>query len=239
MSKVAALGPFLAANAVPLALTAAGVIGEGMAQRKTQREQDDINRQWLEMQERKKATFEESNADRIAANQQSLAEYLSGADETSRMDVVADEEARLFDRGTENIPLVPDSLAGDELIAGAKFGSKNFKDFAGKKLAEATQEARDRIKALAKTNAYGGSFGGLALDRGLAGRTASQDIGFENEMGMVDLGTLNRWQTVEPERLEYESTGLGSLLTTLGGNMMGAPVYAPMSSPRPRPRPVR
>lgn len=225
MTKVAAFLPALgltggAALAAGAALTGVGMLGQRAAMNKVRNEQEAINNQWIAFQNQKKAQAEASDAARREDNYGRLDEFLSGADQQSREQVIDEEAARLTEGATASMP-DPEAPVGDDLIKGATFGSQVFKDYAGDAIAKATREARDLLAARSKVAAYGGSFGGMGTTRNEAMGDAASRIGFNNEMRGIDAGTLARWQSVQPEILQYQDTGLADLLTGLGGNMMG------------------
>lgn len=265
MSKIASfLGPLLGVGAgatggsmlssmLPgLLVSAVGSLGETFAQNAVYDEQQRINNTWEEFQKRKQDASDVEDERNRQQNENVMANMLEGSTQEAREQVIETETDRLYDF------IAPEqTTVADALLSGDKFSSENFRTETGKKLATATKEARERIKALAEVSSYGGTRGGMAADRSLAGHRAMQDIGSTNEKRNIDSSTLQRWQSVQPEMLQYQSTGLGSLLSGLGGNMMSnaafgstgtptapagfTPTYSAWTPPpaptRPRPRP--
>jgi len=221
MTKVAALAPQLIAS---LAMTAAATGIDAYGRRQVRKDQDAANTAWLDYQRRNKARFE-------------------GLDESSRAE--ADRLEGIY--GANEL----DALAQDTLLSGQDPGRSDVFDTAmAKSLADATAEARKRIQGLAKASAYGGGtqFGqGQVL--GEAFQDAGTSIGFTNNERRGNTGTLQRYQTVQPEVFEYEQSPLvpilqaGSMIVGgMGpdqwGKMFGGGGLAPTSSIRPLPRPA-
>lgn len=213
-----------------------GIAGGNAARRRTARRQDESIADWLAYQAGAKAEAEASVDANRERNYGALGGALEGADVDARNALIGTETDRVF-----NLSDAPDP--------GFELPWVNPKTFAGRKLAEATREAREMIRAQSRTRATTDSFGGMGRARGDAMTGAGNDIAFNNEMSGIDLGVLAKKQAVQPITYQHNSTGLGELLTSVGSSMLGsglADVFtgaaatpaAPGTSIRPVPRPA-
>lgn len=224
MSKIAALAASLGVAPAVLGggLALLGSLGSAAAQRRVADEQEAINNQWVAFQQRKQAEADLEDARLRDNSYESLADYLDKAGGEARTENINTETDRLTDLAAERAQATLGATS-DALFAGdgANTGSAQFKRTVGKDLQEALGEARDRVRALMRTSAYGGSYGGMGITQGEAYNNAAEGIGFNNELRGIKGNTLNRFQQIEPERLQYQSTGFGELLTGIGGSLLG------------------
>lgn len=244
MTKLAAvLGPSMLQG---LGIAAIGKLGESAAQRNVYGKQKRINADWIDFQRGKQEAADVTDAAYRDKSYADLGRAMSGAAAPAREAGIAAEADRLT-RAMTGAAVTPE----EAIVSGAQFGSSEFRDVVGRKVAEATARARDQIAALAKSSAYGSTTGGMATTRGLALSEGARGIGMTNENRLTDLGTLQRWQSVQPEVLQYQSTGLGDLMMqagygtissgqplfggAAGGGAMGSSV---VPVPRPVPRPA-
>lgn len=187
-------------------LTGAGLLGSSSSQRSTQRKQDQAIEDWLAYQERAKDVAREATDANRELNYAALDESLAGATEEARRDYIGSEADRLYEGSLIDAPeldLAPNNAS--------------YSEYLGRQLADATNSARELIKAQTKTKAYGGS----SRDRGSTMRGSASDIGFNNMQSLQDLAVLQRKQSVEPIMYQHESTGLGELMATVGSSMFG------------------
>lgn len=181
-----------------------GLIGGIGARNKAARTQDAAIQKWYDYQNKAKAAADTAIDANRETNYGTLTGLYPGATLEGRQDVINTEADRLYQG----------SLAED-------FTGPGTTSFEARKLAEATQEARDMIRAQAFTRAHGNSFGGMTSRRNLDMGAAARDIGRTNENSMLDLGVLAKKQAVQPVMYQYNSTGLGEMLTGFGANMLG------------------
>lgn len=256
MTKVAALAPTLLAS---LGMAAAATAIDAYGQRQVRKDQERANAAWLDYQRRNKARFEGMEESERANAEAAFRENLAMQDQGSREGIIDTEATRLEDIYGGGL----DDLSRDVLASGQDPGRSEVFDTAmASSLAEATAEARKRMQGLAKASAYGGGtqFGqGQVLGGAL--QEAGTDIGFANTNRMGNTGTLQRYQTVQPEMFEYKQSPLvpllqaGSMIVggmdpTKFGAMFGTPIPAgaPTTAltgsawtgvPRPQPRPAQ
>lgn len=186
------------------ALTGLGLLGSRSAARKAQRQQDAAIADWIAYQDEAKDWFEPRADANREANYVALNDLLSGATLEARNQLIGDETDRLYG-----------------LMTQPEYTGAGTTPFEARKLAEATQQAREMIRANAKTRSYGNSFGGMSTVRDRAMREGASDIGFNNEMTLGDMSVLQKKQSVQPVMYQYNSTGLGDLMTSFGANMLG------------------
>lgn len=244
MSKIAAISPALLGS---LALGAGASLLTSSGLRATQRRNDAAKAAWLDYQNRNKARLEgREDANREKA-QTAAGESLRMQSQASREGVIDAEAARLEENYGAGLP----DIARDTLASSQEAGrSEVFDTEMAKSLAKATAEARDRIKALAKSSAYGGGTQfGMGQTLNDAYGDAATEIGFVNDQRRGDIGILARHQQVQPEIFEYSPSPMVSLMQAgsaiLGGmdpsslsGLFGAGGGAMASSIRPKARPT-
>lgn len=244
MSKIAALAPQLPAS---LALAGASTMIDAAGRRRVQKDQDAANQTWLDFQRRRKAIAAgEEEAGRAKATT-AFSENLDANTQENRENLIDTEAARLEADYASGLPALSQEVIGSGQDAGR---SEVFDTAMARSLAEATAEARKRIQGLARSSAYGGGTQyGQGQVLGDRFRDASEDIGFANDSRRGSAASLQRYQTVEPEMLEYKQSPLVPLLqagsmvvgamdpSKLSG-LFGGAGGAVKSSLRPTPRPV-
>jgi hypothetical protein len=244
MSKIAALSPMLLGS---LALGAGASLLQSSGMRATQKRNDAAKTAWLDYQNRNKARLEASETAGRERAQTAAGENLRMQSQESREGIIDAEAARLEENYGAGLP----DIARDTVASSQEAGrSEVFDTEMARSLAKATSEARDRIKALAKSSAYGGGtqFGmGQTLNDTYG--DAATEIGFTNDQRQGDIRTLQRHQTVQPEVFEYQQSPLVSIMQAgsaiLGGmdpsslsGLFGAGGGAMASSIRPKARPT-
>jgi hypothetical protein len=178
--------------------------------RQTQKRNDEAARQWLDYQNRQKGIFEGKETAARDAAKVASDENLRMQGQESREAVIDAEAARLEEQYGAGLP----AAARDAVASSQEAGQDEvFDSEMAKSLAKATEDARSRIKALAKSSAYGGGtqFGmGQTLDQTYG--DAATDIGFLNDRRRGDQNTLLRHQQVQPEVFTYEKPGYVSAM---------------------------
>lgn len=181
-----------------------GLLGGIASRNKTAGMQDAAINAWYNYQNKAKDKTDALVDANREANYGTLGNLLSGSTLEARQGVIDGETDRLYNA----------SLADD-------FTGPGQTSFEARKIAEATQQAREMIKAQARTRAYGDSFGGMGSERRLAFGVAVPEIGMSNERSSIDLGVLQKKQQVQPVMYQHQSTGLGDLLTSYGFGQVG------------------
>jgi hypothetical protein len=242
VSKLAALGP---AFWTSLALGAGASLATTAGLNATQRANDRAKSEWLNYQNRNKARLEGNETRGREAAQTAMQENLRMQGQDAREGVIDAETSRLEEMYGGGLP----DVARDTLASSQNPGGNEVFDTAmAKGLAKATSDARDRIKALAKSSAYGGGtqFGmGQTLNDSYG--EAATDIGFLNDQRRGDIGTLLRHQQVQPEIFEYNKPAFVSLMeagSAIAGGMdpnslsglFGSGKMASSMIPKPNPR---
>lgn len=244
MTKIAALAPTLLGS---LALGAGASLIDTMGRKKFTKDQDAANARWLAYQRNKAAEFDTQEAINKSKADAALTKNLGVQDQASREGVIDAEATRLGENYTKGLP----EFAQDTLSNSQEAGRSEVFDAAmAKKLAETTASSRERIQALARAGAYGGGtqFGqGQTLGDVLS--RAGEDIGFANDARGGATRTLQRYQTVQPDVLEYKQSPLVPILSAassiVGGmdpskftGLFGGGGGAMASSIRPPARPA-
>lgn len=207
MTKLAALTPALLTS-VGLGLGAAAI--SGMGQRAHQKRQTAANNAWLDYQNRQKARFQGMEETNRTKAQEAANESLRLNTQDSREGIIDAEAARLEENYGAGLPDIAQDTLGSAQDPGR---SEVFDTAMARSLAKATEEARSRIKSLAKSSAYGGGTQfGMGQTLGDAYGDAATEIGFTNDQRRGDVNTLQRYQTVQPEILEYRESPLVPLL---------------------------
>lgn len=243
MAKIAALMPLLASAA----LGAGSTLVERAGQKKFERDQEAANQRWLKYQRDKSAQFDQRETENKARADAAVNTNLAANTQENRQNVVDTEAARLGENFTAGIPQFARDTLGNAQQPGE---SQVFDEAMAKGLADTTAQARQRIQALAKASAYGGGtqFGQGQTLGDVLGR-AGEDVGFANDARSGNTRTLQRYQTVQPEVLEYKQSPMVPLLSAassiVGGmdpsklsGMFGTGGGAVASSIRPLARPA-
>lgn len=207
MTKIAALGPALIGS---LALGAGASVLSSMGQRAHTKRQNAANASWLDFQNRQKARFQGMEETNRVKAQEAAGENLRLNSQDSREGIIDEEAARLEESYGAGLP----DVARDTLASSQDPGRSEVFDTAmARSLAKATEEARSRIKSLAKSSAYGGGTQfGMGQTLNDAYGDAATEIGFTNDQRRGDVNTLQRYQTIQPEVLEYKESPLVPLL---------------------------
>ena len=223
MTKVAALPLIIGAG-----LAAGGTLLDARGRRQHQRRQDAATQNWLDYQDRKTKQFNQQEEANRELAQIALNKNLEGSTQDAREDVINTEANRLEGEFTEGLP----DLAG-ELTAGAQAPgtSQVFDEAMAAGLAETTKSVRERLAALAKATAYGGgSMGGMGVYDALRGQSAANEIVGINNNRRGDTNTLRRYQSVQPEILQYRQSPVVPLAKAAGNILLsgaGADMFGP------------
>lgn len=215
MTKIAAIGlPTL----LGVGLSVAGGLVNMSAQRSHANKQEAANRQWMAYQDAKTKQFEKRDAEEKARSRGELNENLDNSGIDARENVIANEEARLSDVfGGSDANLA--NITAEAVGAGQGGGqSKVFDKEMARQLGDASAEAKKRIQAMARTTAYGGgSMGGMGVTDMLRNVNSQAIIGGVNDNRRGNVGTLQKYQQVEPQQLVYKAPLAGQLLSAAGG----------------------
>lgn len=242
MTKIAALG---APTLIGLGLSVAGSLASLAAQRSHVKKQEAANRAWMDYQRRKTDTFERQDEENRKKAQDALNENLDKSGIENREQVIADEETRLADVfGENNLANITAELVGSGQGGGT---SQVFDNEMARQLGKATEDARQRIKAMARSTAYGGGSQGSMLMQDMLRNVDTQSIlGGINDNRRGDIRTLRKYQEVEPEIFQYSGSPLASALSAAGsvvggfggGPMAGAVAPAASSTSFLKPTPM-
>jgi hypothetical protein len=219
MTKVAALG---APALLGIGLSVAGSLVNMAAQRSHQKKQDQANRDWMAYQNQKSRQFDKRDAESRRQAQAELNENLDSSGLDARQNVIDEETSRLsdaFGASDENIANVTANLVGSGQGGGQ---SKVFDAEMARQLGNASSEAKKRIQAMAHSTAYGGgSMGGMGVTDMVRNMNTGANLGGINDTRRGNIDILRRYQTVEPEILQYRGSPLGSALGAVGGALAG------------------
>ena len=233
MSKIIPIIMAAAASApawLPTAAAIAGTVATGVglhaqhqAQRHQRMDQEKANRDWLAFQEDAQRRYQAvEDEERGKATEEAL-DFAKTGDIDTRMADIDTQTAELEQRYA---PVA--TPTSDVLFQGQETGDKGLNADLGKRLAEATAEARTRMQALARV----GGFRGHMVGSGRELADASARVGDINDVRAGSLNALERAQRIPLEQINYASTGLAEALTQIGpqvagmgfGHMGGAPV---------------
>lgn len=207
------------------ALTAiTGLLSVGSAvasyeqQSELQSKQEDANNQWVAYQQRIRQQEDQRQEDMRQKADAARQDMLTTLDPGKQKDAQAAESDRLDSAMTQGMaPAVDSSTVADQLLSGQASGGQNFKDDAAKRIGAATTAARNRIKALADIQSYGGSFNGLQTQNRINFGNADNAIGLQNNMRNGSLKTFGVEQQVEPVRYTAGPNLFGSVAGALAG----------------------
>lgn len=140
--------------------------------------------------------------------------YVSADSQKQRQ---AAEETRLG--GYLNSTAKADDYYG---LSGQQGADPVFSQDLARKLAEVTAKTRDRIKNMATTSSYTGSFGGLGTDNPIAFQKSGAGIDLANDMRRGSLAAYQRWANIQPQQIAYQSGFIPSTAKAVGAAMLGA-----------------
>tara|TARA_R110002020_G_scaffold73888_3_gene189486 strand:+ start:1259 stop:2032 length:774 start_codon:yes stop_codon:yes gene_type:complete len=225
-----------------LAVSGAGMLANKYEQKRAYKKQENLNKQWVDFQHRAQANADEKENRLRDDAQTELYANLDDHSVENRQDLVDDEASRLE---TAFIEAGAPTATADDLLSGSASAGSHHKEYMGRALAEATKDARERMKSLAQVSSYGGTSGAMSNVLAEGNANTAQNLSLANLERGSNLNTLKRWQTLTPEVYEASPTGFGDLLMGVGSYMMGGgtglgggTANAPKTSPRPRPRPT-
>lgn len=129
-------------------------------------------------------------------------------------------QANEADRLNEDLGQAADKInVSDALLSGQQSGSQVFQDTLASKLSNAATEARQRIKALASLQAFGGSSGGLDYTTQKSLQDTGNRIDLENNKRGSSLGAYGAEKAVNPK--QYFGNPAVASLGSLPMNMFG------------------
>lgn len=187
--------------------------------------QEAANAQWMAYQ--KKARDEENarQEDMRKKADAARAAQLDTLNPQNQQNVQTAESDRLNTAMTNGQPTSYDAnTIGNKLLGGQNLASNDYKQSVADKVSTATAAARNRIKALADIQSYGGSFGGLQTTNRENFANSDNAIGLQNDMRNGSLKTYGVEQSVEPVRYYAGQNVAGAIAGTLGsiaGNRIG------------------
>jgi len=210
-----------------VASTVAGIGGQAfnyMGQMNAQNKQEDEYNAWAAQQSKNR------NAENVrqegmrqqaeAARQQGVQDI--GAEEQKKRQ--AEEEARLGkylqgqdQQAAADPSATPVSAADKNLLSGQGAGEPQFQSDLAAKISSASASAAQRIKALATTSSYGGSFGGLDTTNQEALATSGRGIDKENDFRRNSLKVYGIEQDVNPKQISYTPSPIAGISQTLLG----------------------
>jgi hypothetical protein len=215
----------------PLSIAIVGTVGSlaasgyGMYQQSQAiQDQNAANDQWRRWQEQQRLLAQQKDEElrrkADAARNGSLEKL--GADKQKKAQTA--ESARLSEYYDDGNTSVNTATINDALLSGQQDGGEEFQTDVAKRLNNAAQEARARIKALADINSYGGSFNGLAARNSEIFDESGQGIELANNMRRGNLAQYQIAQNVQPMQMapvvDYAS-GVGNALAGISGNAWG------------------
>jgi hypothetical protein len=212
----------LGSLAIGAAGTAANSIGQANAAKKQNAEYD----AWVATQ-RKNRT--EANARQDELRQQAEAarelsvQQLSGESQKAEQDT---EQARLeaelageTEGNTEESNTA--KATADAQLTGSQYAGDVYQQDFANQLSKAMSSAKDRIKALATVQSYGGSANSLANQNAQALATSGQEIDLANNKRRGELAAYQIAQAVEPESYTYSNPIADVASQFLGAGMQG------------------
>lgn len=195
-----------------------------------QNKQNDANNQWVAYQNRMRqqedARQEDMRKQAEAARQGQLSTL--GADKQQAAQTT--ESDRLNTAMTQGMNAPTSATVSDKLLSGQASGGQEFKDDAANRIAGATAAAKNRIKALADIQSYGGSFGGLQTTNRINFQNTDNAIGLVNNERNGSLKTFGVEQQVDPIRYTAGPNIAGSIAGALG-SMAGSRIGTSMGMP--------
>jgi len=225
MAKLAAIGPALAAMGISgttlagIAAMAAGTYMKNRSMKKHQQAQDSANQQWTNFQNTTQNRYEDREDKNITENQDALAANWDNGEGANRQEGIASDSARLNANYTAGIPDVVTGARGTGQEV-AKSGA--FDSAMATELSKATGEARERIQALSTAQAYGaGSQGGMLLNDATRNADSKNEIGFTNEKRLGDARVLDKYQSIQPQEIEYDESPWAGILSGVGQGLVG------------------
>lgn len=207
------------ASVASIALSAINAIGTYSAQQAAVAQQEASNAEWMEWQRMLQEDAKQKDADLRTDNYDRLRDYVDEGTEDARREVVDEESDRL------GAYLTGEAGAPDERVDAlndntTRYGTDEYNTYAGGAIADATKEARDQLQALARTAAYGGSYGGLATTRAEQGMDAQNAMDLTNSMRESNKRILEKYQQVQPITYQYVP-GIGSSLVSSLSSILG------------------
>ncbi len=198
----------------------AGLAGTALQvgmQMNASKKQEQANNDWANYQ-RQQRLQESSRQD--AARMQADAARVEGLKEVAP-EAMVQTQANEATRLNQELQQPVDNInVSDALLSGQQRGSQVFNDALGAKLADATSKARDRIKALASLQAFGGSSGGLEMATQNALQKTGNKIDLANNIRSGSLSAYGSAKAVNP--VQYFGAGQGaSMIGGLSNALVG------------------
>lgn len=210
----------LATTAASLAAT-----GYGLAsQQNAINDQNQANQNWRNWQQQQRLLAQQKDEElrrQADAARQGTLDQLGADKQTEAQTAESQRLTDFYDGGNTDVNT---ASINDALLSGQASGGEEFQTDVAKRLNNAALEARQRIKALADINSYGGSFGGLATRNGLLFEDSGQGIELANNMRRGSLAAYGIAQSVQPQQnapvVDYAS-GIGNALAGIAGQQWG------------------
>jgi hypothetical protein len=213
----------IASLAIGAAGTAANTIGRAGAQKKQESEFNS----WKAYQDKARAAEkqrqESFRQEASAAQQKGLADI--GAE--NQQNLQSAEEARLGklyggegDIQASADPAVPTSVA-DAALTGQSGGGEVFQTDMARRLNDATASAKQRLKALATINSYGGSREGLGTVNPINQSRAGSAIDVANNYRRGSMAAYSTEHDVQPVQVSYSNPIADIAQSFLGAGMQG------------------
>jgi hypothetical protein len=218
----------------------AGTAADYVGQMGAQKDQEQAYNDWAATQRQNRAAASaKDEADRRMADAARV-QGLQDVSADSQKATQANEQARLtsYLQGQQDQPAdqatgaTPVSVA-DTRLSGQQSGDATFQSDLAGKLSKASNEAKQRIAALATVGSYGGSSGGLDVSNALAFSKAGRGIDLGNEFRRGDLGVYGTQQAVNPLQYSYTKSPLAPLASNLmsfGAQGLGTKLGSMMSN---------
>lgn len=210
---------------------AIGTAGSAMSAMSAQKKQAENVRIWQQEQRQMREAErikQEGLHDEAEAARQKGVEALGAENQKT---VQSEEEARLgkYLTGEDQNPsqatgTAPVSIADKALTDVSQNAAPEYTSYLGKKINEATKASRERMKALATVQSYGGSYGGLATQNPLALAEAGGGI---DQFNNARAGSLNIHQLekqIPPAQVNATPSPMAALFSTalsLGSQGLG------------------
>jgi hypothetical protein len=106
-------------------------------------------------------------------------------------------------------------------LTGQSGGGKEFTSDLARRLNNAAQDSRSRIKAMATLGSYGNSLQGLGTENPLAFARSAADINMFNNFRKGSLAAYGIEKAIEPQQIGYRQPMASMGLQALGGALSG------------------
>jgi hypothetical protein len=213
----------LGSLAIGAAGTAANTIGKARAEAEQKRRFEGWQKYQEKQREEERVRQEAMHKTAQEAQQKGL-EEVSAA---SQVGAQAAEAKRLEGTYTgaagaeDNQAITPTSLADTGIATGETTGGNIAASDLARRIADAGASAKERIRAMANVNAYGGSYGGLGTTMPIAQGRAGSAIDVANNLRRGSLQAYGVERNVEPVQVSYSNPLADIASQFLGVGMSG------------------